>query len=389
VRRIALLIALFACKGKGKPAAHDEPPPPPPAAPGDAANAWPELEGLPRAEAEHVVALPVDPKLPRGEVGGPAILSGVAAVSSSRFGFAGVDLARGQLIWRKPGTGRVAPPIIYNDGFALLADCEGPPRGTRHSLAVGCVRVVSPTGADRDYMTIHAPTADAEPFIADASAQTAWTTDDSTIVWRRGDHALAIDMRTGAATATPAADPPITVHYKTHAWTVSRAGDGTIVAKGDPPWRTQRAYTTLLGAVYLPEQSPMIRVSNAGHYGGAPELLLFDIDATGSLHGQVARPVPGVAVTAHAMDSVGDTVLAIRLDPSLARDFIAGYAANALLMWVYPLPRMPRVDPIGVALAPGAVVVFHDGDTLTILPELSAPPTAPGAARPPSENTTP
>ena len=36
-------------------------------------------------------------------------------------------------------------------------------------------------------------------------------------------------------------------------------------------------------------------------------------------------------------------------------------------------------DPVGVAIAPDAVVVFHDGDTLTILPELSAPPTAPGA----------
>jgi hypothetical protein len=79
----------------------------------------------------------------------------------------------------------------------------------------------------------------------------------------------------------------------------------------------------------------------------------------------------------------------VRLDASLERDFIVGYAANALLMWVYPLPHQPRADPVGLAIARGAVVVFHDGDTLTILPELSAPPTAPGAARVPSENTTP
>ena len=58
---------------------------------------------------------------------------------------------------------------------------------------------------------------------------------------------------------------------------------------------------------------------------------------------------------------------------SLERDFIVGYAANALLMWVYPLPVVPRPDAVGVAVAPDAVVVFHDGDTLTILPELSAP----------------
>ena len=39
--------------------------------------------------------------------------------------------------------------------------------------------------------------------------------------------------------------------------------------------------------------------------------------------------------------------------------------------------------------APEAVVVFHDGDLVTVLPPLSAPPTAPGAARAPLENTTP
>jgi hypothetical protein len=150
-----------------------------------------------------------------------------------------------------------------------------------------------------------------------------------------------------------------------------------------------RAYATLLGAVYLPEQLPMVRVSNPGAYGGHPELLLLDIDATGSLHGQVAFPVPGIGLLGHAIDEVGDTALAVRLDTSLQRDFIVGYAANALLMWVYPLPMEQRADPVGVAIARDAVVVFHDGDTLTILPELSAPPTAPGAVRPPSENTTP
>jgi hypothetical protein len=50
---------------------------------------------------------------------------------------------------------------------------------------------------------------------------------------------------------------------------------------------------------------------------------------------------------------------------------------------------MPRPDPVGIALTRDAVVVFHDGDTLTVLPELSAPPTAPGAVKAPSENATP
>jgi hypothetical protein len=133
----------------------------------------------------------------------------------------------------------------------------------------------------------------------------------------------------------------------------------------------------------------MVRAANTGTVAGHPELDSFDIDATGSLHGQVAMPVPGIGLYGQAIDAVGDTALAVRLDASLERDFVAGYAANMLLMWVYPLPQVPRADPIGLAVAPDAVIAFHDGDTLTILPELSAPATAPGATKPPSENPTP
>ena len=107
------------------------------------------------------------------------------------------------------------------------------------------------------------------------------------------------------------------------------------------------------------------------------------------MHGQVAFPVPGIGLRGFGIDSIGDVAIAIQLDASLDHDFIVGYAANALLMWVYPLPRVQRADPIGLAVAPDAVVAFHDGDTFTILPDLSAPPTAPGAARAPLENPTP
>jgi hypothetical protein len=211
------------------------------------------------------------------------------------------------------------------------------------------------------------------------------------IVWRRGEHAVAIDPITGVARRALADDPPLVIHYKERTWEVVQTREARIAARehGKPAWSTERSYTTLLGAVYLPGQSPMVRVSTAGAFGGHPELLLMDIDATGSLHGQVARPVPGIGLLGHAIDAVGDTALAVRLDASLQRDFIVGYAANALLMWVYPLPRQPRADPVGLAIAADAVLVFHDGDTLTVLPELSAPPTAPGAVRPPSENATP
>jgi hypothetical protein len=133
----------------------------------------------------------------------------------------------------------------------------------------------------------------------------------------------------------------------------------------------------------------MIRVANVGTFGGRAELNLLDIDATGSLHGQAAFPVPALSLLGFAASPVGDVAIAVRLDASLRRDFIVGYAANALLMYVYPLPGVPRADPVGVAIAEDAVVAFHDGDTVTVLPELSTPPTAPGAPRAPSQNPTP
>jgi hypothetical protein len=209
-------------------------------------------------------------------------------------------------------------------------------------------------------------------------------------VWRRGDQAVMIDLMSGAATLAPATEPPVIVSYKEKTWRVRRTEDGLIAAEGKPAWQTRNHYTALLGAVYLPQQSPMIRMANATRHMGQPEIMIFDIDATGSMNGQVSlNPAPGIGIIGHAIDKVGDVVMAVRLDTSLERDYIAGYAANAGLMWTYPLPRMPRADPIGVAVASGAVVVFHDGDTFTVLPELSAPPTAVGAVKAPSENTTP
>jgi len=376
-----LLILMVACKAKH--AAHDDAAPPRPHdATIDAASAWPELADYARIEALRTVALPVDKQKTRGDAGGLAVAFGVAVVSSSQLGFVGVDVATGQILWKKPAGERVAPPLAVADGFVLISDCTRSEDAPKNETVLGCLRVVSPTGADRSYVVVHGAAFD------DPGPQSTWL-DDHAIVWRRGAHAVAVDMLTGAAHPHSADDPPLVVRYKKRTWTIAHAADGTITAKGDPPWHTGRAYTTLLGAVYLPEQSPMVRVCNAGHYGGAPELLVFDIDATGSLHGQVSRPVPGVAVTAHAIDAVGDVALAVQLDASPSRDYIAGYAANGLVMWVWPLPRRPRVEPVGVAIGPEVVVVFHDGDTLSILPELSAPPTAPGAAKPALENPTP
>jgi len=216
-----------------------------------------------------------------------------------------------------------------------------------------------------------------------------WRDGERTVRWKRGDAAVAIDLVSGVATPASAAPPPIVVAYRDHRWEITH--DGAIVAREHDriAWKTEHPYTALLGAVYLPEQSPMLRVANVGVFGGRAEMNLLDIDATGSLHGQAAFPVPAIGLLGSGISEVGDVAIAVRLDRSIQRDFIVGYAANALMMWVYPLPVVPRADPVGIAIAPDAVVVFHDGDTFTILPELSAPPTAPGAVRASSKNPTP
>jgi hypothetical protein len=384
-----LLLVLAACHGKH--AAPDDARPRDAAAPADAANGWPELATFPRADALRVISLPTHTNTPRFDVGGPVVAGDVAVVASSQFGFIAVDYHTGHIAWTKPAGDHVAPPFVHAGNFVLIGECiQAPDVPDTHAL-LGCLRVVTPTGGDQSYVAIHGRGKDLAEFAAEPGAQRVWATGDRTIMWKRGERAVAVDQITGIATPAPAIDPPLVVHYKEKTWNVARGDDGVLTAmqKGAVAWHTQRGYTELLGAVYLPELAPMIRVSNVGRFGGRPELNLMDIDATGSMHGQVAFPVPGIGLAGHTIDSVGDTALAVQLDTQLDRHFIVGYAANALLMWVYPLPRVQRADPIGLAIAPDAVVAFHDGDTVTVLPELSAPPTSPGAARAPSENATP
>jgi hypothetical protein len=333
-----------------------------------------------------VIALPARPDVPRFDVGGPVIAGDVAVISSSQFGFAAVDWRRGALVWTRPAGLHVAPPIHSPQGVILISDCAAPVEVA--DALLGCIRVVSASGIDQGYAAIHGKRVEA--FAGSPGSQDVWLDGDRAVRWRRGDQAVSVDLITGVATPATAAPPPLRVSYRTHTWEISRT-EQTIVARerGKIAWQTRRPYTALLGAVYLADLAPMIRVASVGVFGGWAELNLLDIDATGSLHGQAAFPVPAISALGHAVDAVGNTAIAVRMDSSLRHDFIVGYAANALLMYVYPLPEVPRADPVGVAIAPDAVLVFHDGDTFTVLPELSSPPTAPGAPRPPSQNPTP
>jgi hypothetical protein len=201
---------------------------------------------------------------------------------------------------------------------------------------------------------------------------------------------VSVDLITGAASPASADPPPVHVVYGKRAWDITRTEQRIIAReRGKLAWQTQNPYTAVLGAVYLAEQTPMLRAVRIGPFAGVSEMSLLDIDATGSLHGQVGFPVPAHSMLGYAIDGVGATAIAVRMDTSQRHDFIAGYAANALLLYVYPLPDAVREDPVGVAIASDGVLVFHDGDTFTVLPALSAPATAPGVTRPPSQNPTP
>src|SRR6185295_16620036 len=201
---------------------------------------------------------------------------------------------------------------------------------------LGCIRVVSAAGIEQSYAAIHGKRVDA--FAAEPGPQSAWLEGDRTVRWRRGEQAVAIDLITGVATPAATAPPPLRVAYRTHSWDIERTEQRIIAhERGKLAWQTRSPYTALLGAVYLADMPPMVRVASIGVFGGVAEMNLLDIDATGSLHGQAAFPVPAISALGHAVDAVGNTAVAIRMDSSLRHDFVVGYAANALLMYVYPL----------------------------------------------------
>ncbi len=358
-------------------------------APGDAASTtWPALAELPIVEPVRVIGLPARGDVPRFDVGGPVIVGDVAVVSSSQLGFAAIDWHRGELAWTKPAGSHVAPPIARGDSAILIGDCLTPPEPPVGERLLGCLRVVTRTGADESYVAIHGARVDA--FGDSPGVQQVWLDGDRAVRWRRGDQAVTVDVMSGAAAPAAIEPPPVHIVYRSHAWDIARTPDRIVAReRGKVAWQTRRPYGQLLGGVYLPEQAPMLRISSVGVFGGRAEINLLDMDATGSLHGQVAFPVPGISTLGDAIDAVGNTAIAVRLDASLDHDFVVGYAANALLVYVYPLPQVPRADPVGVAVAPDAVLVFHDGDTFTVLPELSAPPMAPGTPKQPSDFTTP
>lgn len=367
-----------------------------------APDPWAGLVELPHVSAIRTITIPTRPSLPRFSVGGPAIHGDLAVVSSSQFGFAAVDWRRGNLVWTKPTGIKVAPPLAVDDAFVLIGDCVSPPAVPDDHMLLGCLRVVTTDGTDQAYLAIHGRTDAVQSFAGAAGEQAVWLEeeqrrDGKVVRWRRGDEAVTVDLLSGSVTPVGSRRPPVVVEYGKRRWEIEHI-DGRVAAteRGKPAWAARTEVNALLGAVRIPGQGPMVRMVKIGGIAGTSEVRILDMDATGSMNGTASwTPVPGISLLGWAVSPVGDAAMAVRLDSSIKRDFIAAYAASALLIYVFPLPEVLRPDPVGVAIAldtegaPEAVIAFYDGDQVVVLPNLSAPPTAPGAAAGPLENPTP
>ena len=372
------------CKGKRDTGTEARPVEPAPVI-GDAAmrdaGVWPGFEKLPIVAPLRTINLPSRPDQPRFDVVGPVVVGDIAVVGSSQLGFAGVDWKRGGVVWTKPAGARLAPPVVDGEDIYLIADCSSAPPVPTNEILLGCLRTVTALGADEAHIAIHGKAKLVEEFSHAVGAQSVYKEGED-LRWVRGDDAVAIDLTSGLARPTSAEAPKLLA-----TWQGKTYDAAAITEHGD---------ARLLGLVHLPQQVPMVRFAAVSARSGTPEVRLLDASAMNNGLGQAAWDgVPGIAVLAHAISPVGDVAMAVRLDKTLRRDYIVGFAANALLLWVYPLPELTRTEPIGIAVgldeerAPVAVVVFHDGDLVTVLPELSSPPTAPGAVRGPSKNATP
>jgi hypothetical protein len=337
--------------------------------------AFPELAELPRIEAVREIALPVRFDVPRFEVHGPVIGGGVALVASSQLGFAAVDWKSGKLLWTRAAGAHVAPPLMMPNGDAiLLGDCPRPP-ATDEPVA-GCLQVVSPGGADRNAVAVLA-SAEAAAAMRGPGEQKTWRLDDQRVAWQRGEARLTVDLASGRASAGAPDAPPFIVRYQKQELAITLR-DGELLAHsldGERQiWKAPGRFTALLGTVPgQPYEAPMLRGVRAGTVrgvtpSGTPYFDVLDIDAMTAAGGQAAFPAPGIQLLGTSSSAGAAAALAIRLDRSLRRDYVIGYTASARIAWAYPLPVVMRTDPVGLAIADDAVLAFHDGDTITVLP---------------------
>jgi hypothetical protein len=238
--------------------------------------------------------------------------------------------------------------------------------------------VVTSGGADRSYGAVHG-SAELAADLAGGGPMRTWLIDDERMAWQRGEHVVTVTLASGEATRGAPPSPPLRVRYRDRALEILLEDDGLSarsLERGRPAWRAPGRFAALLGVVPgLPYETPMLRVVRSSTARGGPPAPwayfdVLDIDALTAAGGQAATPAPGLQLLGTAALPGGTAALAIRLDTSLRRDYVVAYTSSARLAWTYPLPVQLRTDPGGVGIADDAVLVFHDGDTVTVLPPI-------------------
>lgn len=358
-------------------------PPAAPARPPTSDERFPELAELPRTRPLRILELPARLDRPRFDVHGPVLLPDepeLAVVATSQLGFHAVSWRTGKVAWSRAGGAHVAPPVVLPGGdVVLLGDCAVAP--DLEEPVLGCARVVSASGADRSDGVVVGPPALAARAAA-PGPQRAWALDERHVAWQRGEHALTLELPAGRARAGAPPPPPVRVRHGDLELAITLDDDGQLRAhrvggRGELVWQGLASFTALLAVVPARgHDSPMLRlarpssVRSVGASSSGSAFDVLDIDALTGTGGQAATPAPGIQILASASGPRQSAAMVVRLDRSLRRDYVIAYTSTAHVAWVYPLPEALRPDPVGLAVAADAVLVFHDGDTLTVLPPI-------------------
>ncbi len=387
VASLAAFLALAACGRRADPAEELDDKPAQPAAPSprqpERADRFPELADLPRTRALRILELPARIDVPRFDVHGPLLLPGepdLALVATSQLGFYAVNWRTGKPAWVRPAGAHLAPPVGLPTGeVVLLGDCAIAPE--LEEPVLGCARVVSAAGSDRSDGAIVGPAALAERM-AGPGPQRTWALDERRVAWQRGEHTLTLELPAGRVRAGAPPPPPALVRHGALELAITLDPEGQLRAhraggRGELVWQGQADFSALLAVIPARgHDSPMLRlarpssVRSVGESSSGAAFDVLDVDAMTGTGAQAATPAPGIQILAAASGPHQSAAMVVRLDRSLRRDYVIAYTSTARVAWVYPLPEALRPDPVGLAIAAEAVLVFHDGDTLSVLPPI-------------------
>lgn len=329
MRSALLLLALGACKGeRTQPppaAAHDAAP-----AAHDAADAtgagWPELRAFPTAQPAWLVD--ITPLAPRPELvaHAPVVVGHRVILAGSRTDYRGLDLATGAEAWHRPGGASLGrPAVVAPTDVILVHDCDvavgAPPR----RAVLACYDRIDPLDISaRRAGRIHVAENELGTCTSSGGAwkliHDSFAAEDQ-LELVRGGCRFGFDLGTESAKRhdDPPPEPELT--------------DDIVAVIDGVAWRQvlvggKSAVTHASGGALLPGLS----VLGAARPGGSGR------DAS-----------RGAAV--------------VRLDSSLARDYLAAFDVSKVL-WVWPLPAPPdpagRGGPVGVAADDESVFVFFD-----------------------------